>query len=144
MQNLLHANLMQNKTDIFFGDSGGRCFARNPDGSKKAWDLAKCVREAMPANSSVRANIEFFIGLRNQIGHRFQFSIMSTADPQTHALVIYFETELVSKLGVGHDLGSFLHFPLFVQTLTPSNLAAEKSLRRDLPQVTQNYICPWP
>lgn len=139
-QNLLHANLMQNKTDIFFRDSGGRRFARNPDGSKKTWDLAKCVREAMPANSPVRANIEFFIGLRNQIEHRFQSSIMSATDPQTHALVINFETELVSKFGVGHSLGSFLHFPLFVQTLTPSNLAVQKSLRRDLPEVTRNYI----
>jgi hypothetical protein len=121
-QNLLHANFMQQKTDIFFRDLGGRRFARNPDGSKKTWDLAKCVREAMPSGSPVRANIEFFIGLRNQIEHRFQSSIMSATDPQTHALVINFETELVSKFGVENSLGSLLHFPLFVQTLTPSNL----------------------
>jgi hypothetical protein len=42
------------------------------DGERKCWDLAKHTRERWnDAADPVRANLEFFIGLRNKIEHRF-------------------------------------------------------------------------
>ena len=74
-QNLLHADRMKRNAEIFYRESGGRrLFKRNPDGSKKTWDLSQCVKHEFKDNDPIKANIDFFIGLRNHVEHRFQDS----------------------------------------------------------------------
>ena len=57
-QNLLHANRMRRKVGIFYRESGGRrLFKRNPDGSKKTWDLSQCVKLEFSENDPIRSNV---------------------------------------------------------------------------------------
>lgn len=61
-QNLLHADRMRRKLEIFYRESGGRrLFKRNPDGSKKTWDLNQCLKQEFRDKDPTRANIEFFM-----------------------------------------------------------------------------------
>lgn len=140
-QNLLHADRMRRKAEIFYRESSGqRRFKRNPDGSKKTWDLSQCLRHEFKDNDPVRANIEFFVGLRNHVEHRFQDSILVVTAAEAHACIINFESELVRRFGSRETLGSEMKFPVFVQSLSPSRYEEQRNLRRDLPTTVSNFI----
>ena len=50
-------------------------------------------------NDPIRANVEFFIGLRNQIEHRFEDYVLAITAPEAHACIINFEAELTRRFG---------------------------------------------
>lgn len=140
-QNLLHADRMRRKDEIFYREPGGRHrFKRNPDGSRKAWDLSQCLKHEFKGNDPIKANVEFFVGLRNHVEHRFQDSLLEMTAPEAHACIINFETELVRRFGSSETLGSELKFPVFVQSLSPSRYEEQRSLRRGLPDTVSNFI----
>jgi hypothetical protein len=140
-QNMLHADRMRNKTEIFYRDPGPRkVFARNPDGSKKTWDLARCLKAEFKDKDPIRTNIEFFIGLRNHIEHRFQDSVLVATAAEAHACIINFEAELVRRFGNEESLAEELKFPLFVQALSPERFGEQQELRRGLPAHTSTFI----
>ena len=42
------------------------------DGEEKAWELSQCVKEFFGnSTNAIRVNLEFMIGLRNHIEHRY-------------------------------------------------------------------------
>jgi hypothetical protein len=140
-QNLLHADRMRRNAEIFYRESGGRrLFKRNPDGSKKTWDLNQCVKHEFKDDDPIGANIEFFIGLRNHVEHHFQDSVLVATAAEAHACIVNFETELVRRFGTRETLGSELKFPVFVQSLTPSRYDEQRTLRRDLPATVSTFI----
>lgn len=140
-QNLLHADRMRRKVEIFHRENDKRrTFKRNPDGSKKTWELAKCIKEEFSDDPPVRANIRFFIGLRNHVEHRYQDAVLQVTAAEAHACIINFETELVRRFGHGETLGSELKFPVFVQSLSPARYDEQRDLRKNLPQQVSSYI----
>ncbi|MCL1923935.1 MAG: DUF3644 domain-containing protein [Propionibacteriaceae bacterium] len=139
-QNLLHADRMRRAREIYYRERGNKHFVRNPDGSKKTWDLAKCVKEEFPDNDPVRANIEFFIGLRNHVEHRFQDSVLAVTAAETHACIINFEAELIRRFGVPYSLSNELKFPIFVQALGPEQYETQRKLRHSLPSDVSTFI----
>lgn len=140
-QNLLHADRMRRKVEIFYREPGGRrLFRRNADGSKKTWDLSQCVKREFSENDPIRANVEFFIGLRNHVEHRFQDSVLIATASEAHACIINFEAELVQRFGAAETLGGELKFPVFVQSLSPSRYEEQRDLRRGLPATISTFI----
>jgi hypothetical protein len=140
-QDLLHADRTKRGENILYRKSGRAIrYEYLPDGTKKTWDLSKCLTEEFADNDPTRMNVEFFVGLRNRIEHRYQDAIMSITEAESHAYVINFETELVKRFGSEHSLGADLRFPVFVQTLTPAGVDAQRTLRRNLPGSTATYI----
>jgi len=138
-QNLLHADRMRRQEPIFYREKNGR-YVKNPDGTRRTWDLAECLKREFTDADPVRQNIAFFIGLRNQIEHRFQDAFMATTGPHAHAYVINFEAELVKRFGKACSLADELRFPVFVQALTPEGVDAHNKARKKLPQAAWNYI----
>lgn len=140
-QNLLHADRMRRKAEIYYRDSGGRrLFKRNPDGSKKSWDLNHCIKHEFKQGDPIRANVEFFIGLRNRVEHRFQDFVLVATAAEAHACIINFEAELVRRFGAAETLGSELKFPVFVQSLSPSRYEEQRNMRRGLPATVSTFI----
>jgi hypothetical protein len=140
-QNLLHADRMRRKAEIFYRESGGRrIFKRNPDGSKKTWDLSQCLKHEFKDNDPIRANVEFFVGLRNHVEHRFQDSVLVATAAEAHACIINFEAELIRRFGISETLGSEQKFPVFVQSLSPSRYEEQRDLRRGLPTSVSTFI----
>lgn len=138
-QNLLHADRSRRNEPIFFRQKNGR-YLKNPDGTRKTWDLAECLKREFTDADPIRQNITFFIGLRNKIEHRFQDAFMASTGPHAHAYVINFEAELVKRFGKRYSLADELRFPIFVQALTPESVQAHTKARKKLPQTARNYI----
>ncbi|MFZ1285436.1 MAG: DUF3644 domain-containing protein [Candidatus Phosphoribacter sp.] len=138
-QNLLHADRMRRNEPIFFRESSGR-YLKNPDGTRRTWDVAECLKREFTDADPIRQNVAFFIGLRNKIEHRFQDAFMATTGSHAHAYVINFEAELVRRFGKSYTLADELRFPVFVQALTPEGLKAHAEARKKLPQVARNFI----
>lgn len=138
-QFLLHASFERDKIDYLYRDAKGRV-QKTKDGDKKTWDLQRCVEETFAAGDPARLNIEFFIGLRNKIEHRYQDSFILATGGRAHALVINYETELVARFGDGASLAHELRFPLFVQSLTPAGMEEQKRLRKKLPRAAKAYM----
>lgn len=137
-QDLLHADLMRRGHNIHYKESNG--YYRRINGAKVSWDLAYCLRKEFADNDPTRRNVEFFIGLRHCIEHRYQESIVVGTAPEAHAYVLNFERELVARFGAGTSLSSKLRFPVFVQSLTPEGVEEQRALRRRIPANTNTYI----
>lgn len=84
-QNLLHADFEKRKVNIYFREKNGR-YKRDKAGQKVSWDLTTCLKKSFKENDPQRANVEFFVGLRNTIEHRFQDSVLVSTAAQAHAL----------------------------------------------------------
>jgi hypothetical protein len=140
-QNLLHADRMRRKVGIHYRESGGRRrFIRNPDGSKKTMGLSECLKHEFKGSDPIKVNVEFFVGLRNHVEHRFQDAVLVATAAEAHACIINFEAELVRRFGTCETLGSELKFPVFVQSLSPARYEEQRNLRRGLPNTVSNFI----
>lgn len=136
---LLQAEFERGGVDYIYRNSRGHAL-KTKDGDRKIWDLERCVKERFAENDPVRANLEFFIGLRNKVEHRYQDALLVATAGMAHAYVINYETELVAQFGAEHSLAEELRFPIFVQSLTPDGVEEQRRLRKQLPAATRTYI----
>jgi hypothetical protein len=69
---MLHAKFERDGVDYWYRDTKtGRRL--RIDGEFKTWELARCIRQLFPnQDHPVRRNVEFFIGFRNRIEHRYE------------------------------------------------------------------------
>lgn len=136
---LLQAEFRRDHVDFRYWDGPRRL--ERIDGEPKTWDLARCSRQRWSkAKDPVRLNLEFFIGLRNKIEHRFQEGIALTVAGHAQALLMNYESEIVSQFGSAEGLADRLRFPVFLSTLTDSGLAALKKIRSSIPARTARFI----
>jgi hypothetical protein len=140
---LLHAEFKKDGTDCRYwrtADSG-RLVLERVDGEPKAWELGRCVRERWPRDEEpVRKNLEFFIGLRNRIEHRYQESIGLMVAGHAQAMLLNYENELVGAFGLAEGLADRLRFPVFLSSLTPDGVESIKRIRARVPGRALRYI----
>ncbi len=67
--------------------------------SRRHGDLERCLAERYPSNAPVRANLQFFVALRNKIEHRYQHVLAALTSGMSRALVINYEAERVARFG---------------------------------------------
>lgn len=143
---LLHAEFARDKVDCrYWRTVGNRRYLDRVDGEPKQWELARSVRERWPSDQEpVRANLEFFIGLRNKIEHRYarraQLALTAVLGGQAQALLLNYEEELVAQFGAERSLATRLRFPVFVGSFTTAGEQALLRLRKHLPVALRTYI----
>lgn len=143
---LVHAEFARDKVDCrYWRTVGRRRFLERIDGEPKKWELAKSIRERwLNDQEPVRANLEFFIGLRNKIEHRYarraQPALAAVLAGQAQALLLNYEEELVAQFGAGHSPATRLRFPVFVGSFTTAGEQALLRLRKQLPAALRTYI----
>lgn len=143
---LLHAEFARDKVDCrYWRTVGKRRYLDRIDGEPKQWELARSVRERWPSGQEpVRANLEFFVGLRNKIEHRYakraQLALTAILGGQAQALLLNYEEELVAQFGVEHSLATRLRFPVFIGSFTSAGEQALVRLRKQLPAALRTYI----
>jgi hypothetical protein len=142
---LLQAEACRNGIDCRYIEMRGR--ARRivrVDGEPKTWELDRHVSERWPAvNEPVRANLLFFIALRNKIEHRythFQEALAIATGGHAHALLVNYETELTSQFGAEASLAHRLRFPVFIGTFTEHGEAVLRQLRASLPAGLRRFL----
>lgn len=91
------------------------------DGEEKAWDLSKCVKEYYgEATNPVKANLEFIIGLRNRIEHRYVPALDLHVAGECQALVLNYDELLVEEFSDYYALRESLVFPIQTSNLRSS------------------------
>lgn len=141
---LLHAVLTRDGVDYrYWENDGKRRRLIRVDGEPKRWELARCVQYRWPNQDPVRANLDFFIALRNKIEHRYgrlQETLALAVGGHSQALLINYEEDLTSQFGADHTLAARLRFPVFVGTFTQEGEAALLRMRARLPKRMQSFI----
>lgn len=135
---LHHARFLRDKVDYRYRKENGQ-FVRT-DGEIKTWELARCLREVFPEASAVRANVEFFIKIRNKIEHRYEQLLATALAGKTQAHVLNFEETLTAWFGPDAGLGDSLRFPVFMSSLTPDAVKALKVTHQKLPKKLNEFI----
>jgi hypothetical protein len=108
---LLHAIFHKRKQRYNYIEEDGT--DKYIDGDLKAWELKKCLEEFFnDENNAIRKNIEFMIGLRNKIEHRFAPKIDSHIGGECQSLLLNFDELLTEEFGNYYSLRDSLVFPL--------------------------------
>lgn len=146
---LLHAEFDRNHVDVrYWKVDGKRRVLDRIDGEPKRWELARCVKQRWKSDQDpVRANLEFFIALRNKIEHRYakraQLALTALLGGQAQALLLNYEEELVAQFGPDHSLATRLRFPVFIGSFTAAGEQTLLRLRRELPAPLRRFIATY-
>lgn len=111
---LFHAYFQHERGDIYYykvKDSNRYVYV---DGEKKAWELARCIKEYKKLPDAVSKNIEFFIKLRNRIEHRNieKTEVDTLIFGECQAFLYNYENELVKIFGQDYSLNESLAYSL--------------------------------
>lgn len=144
---LLHAEFTRDGVDHRYWRRDKPHLLEKVDGEPKRWELAKSVREHWSDDQEpVRANIEFFIGLRNKVEHRFareQQALAAAVGGRAQALLLNYEAELTAQFGVASSLATRLRFPVFIGSFTAQGEKALLQLRKGLPASLRTFIADY-
>ena len=116
---LLHAYFQTTIGEkYFYKGKNGRYIV--VDGEKKAWELKECVKNYKKSSPPIRineateANLNFFIGLRNKIEHRYwnstELDILLFGECQ--AMLFNYENLLVGLFGSDFSINTCLAYAL--------------------------------
>ena len=136
---MLQARFDRDKIDYWHRKNGRR--VRGKDGEFRTWELATCLKEQFPnTNDPVRRNVEFFIGFRNKIEHRYERLLGSLVAGKCQSLILNYEETLTRLFGQSEGLGEDLRFPVFLTSLTDEAVDALKRTYKQLPKHLTRYI----
>lgn len=144
---LLHALFMMNGVDFRYWTNTSPKRLMKVDGEPKLWELERSVKERWSDPvEPVRANLEFFISLRNKIEHRptrIQQSLALSLAGQCQAMLLNFEDEVTSQFGADLTLASRLRFPVFIGTFSEQGRETLKALQKKLPSDLKRFIATY-
>ena len=120
---LLHAMFLRKKIKPYHRKPGSQQYDRI-DGEPRRWELQECLRQHYKGNdSAARQNLEFFIGLRNKIEHRSLAQIDPEVFGECQAMLLNFESLLVSEFGDRYAIHGGLTFALQFSKVIPKGLS---------------------
>lgn len=144
---LLHAEFTRDDIDCRYRQRDNPRRLEKVDGEPKRWELARSARERWPdSKDPIRANLGFFIGLRNKVEHRYarsQQALAAAVSGQAHALLLNYEKELTDQFGAASSLATRLRFPVFVGSFTSEGENALLQLRNRLPASLRTYLADY-
>jgi hypothetical protein len=115
----------------------------NIEGREKAKETWELISEALPGQryQGLRRNIEFWIGLRNQVAHRNLPALDTVVIPQAQAGLLNLESILAEHFGKDYLLADCLSVPLQLSGFRdPGVLASVRKLQASLPLDVQAYL----
>jgi len=136
---LLQARAQRDGDDVYIRDSRGRR-QRSRDGDWLLKPLHVMTHEYFSDHDPRRYNLDFFIGLRNKIEHRFEQDLAAVVAGKTQAWLLNFETTLVELFGSGESLGTQLRFPMFISTFTDDAVRSLKAARKRIPKGALDWL----
>ncbi len=94
------------------------------DGDPKAWALSDCLRKHFgDGTPPARRNLDFIIGLRNKIEHRYVPAVDAKVAGECQALLLNFDRLLSSEFGDYYSISDSLSVPLQTSTLRSTSRA---------------------
>lgn len=135
---LFHAHFHHTIGDKFFyKEKNGRY--KLIDGERKAWELKTCLQKYEGLTDAQKANIEFFIKLRNKIEHRHieKEEIGLIIFGECQSLLYNYENKLIEMFGEDYALNESLAFALQFSRLRTSkqNKAGKTLLSKEVKEL---------
>lgn len=140
---LLHAHHRAKGIDYrYFTKSGGRKkFMKNQNGSIKYWDLRECISKAdCPLDKDTVNNLNFLIGLRNQIEHCKANGLDSYLSARYQACALNLNFYLKKLHGDKYGLDNNLALSLQFSELDHSQSKVIKDKEGFIPQNVISYV----
>ena len=116
---------------------------RTVNGRERALETSELVDAAFSGDRfrGLRRNVEFWLGLRNQVAHRHLPALDVAIVPQAQAGLLNLEGALEERFGSDFTLGSALSVPLQLTGFRdPGVLSSVKRLQASLPLDVQTYL----
>lgn len=143
---VFHAHFHNTIGEKYFYREKGKTRFKIIDGERKAWELRTCIKKKKGIALSVKANLEFFIKLRNKIEHRYidkdEIGVIIFGECQS--LLNNFEEFVINCFGEEYALNEALAFSLqFSRLRTSGQRTASKTLLsnevKDLKDFIEKY-----
>lgn len=116
-------------------------FDRNPDGTIKYWDLTKCISVSKcPLDDHTKNNLNFLVGLRNQIEHKKPTGLDSYISGRYQACALNFNHYLKELHSIKYSLDNHLALSLQFAELDYSQAQIIKDKEELIPKNIQSYI----
>lgn len=113
------------------------------DGERKAWELKTCIDKYGSISEPVKANLDFFIGLRNKIEHHnvTEREVDTLIFGECQSLLYNYESLLIQIFGEEYALNESLAFSLQFSYMRPEeqNQSSKRVLSAELREI-RNYI----
>lgn len=138
---LFHAYFRQTIGDRYYYKEKGRY--QLIDGERKAWELKTCIDKYGNLSEPIRANLQFFIGLRNKIEHHnvTEREVDVLIFGECQSLLYNYENLLIQIFGEEYALNESLAFSLQFSYMRPDEQRqANRSVLSAELQEVQNYI----
>lgn len=128
---LFHAYFQSTIGDKYFYKEKNQHNYKLINGERKAWELTECINAYSLLSEPVRKNLEFFIGIRNKIEHRYwecsTASILLFGECQS--LLYNYENLLISLFGDEYSINTSLAYALqFSHIRTKEQKTSQKNL----------------
>jgi hypothetical protein len=139
---LFQAALERDDIDYYVRDDEGRQVLI--DGRPKVKDTWELMNLAIPGPiwEATRANLDFFLGLRNLIAHRYLPALDIRVASEAQSMLLNFEHQLVEQFGEAAALGDRLSVPLQLSSFRHTGgLESLKAAQAQLPTDVQDYLC---
>ena len=110
---------------------------------RKAWELSTCIKRYGSLSEPVKANLDFFIGLRNKIEHRnvTERQVDTKIFGECQSLLCNYENLLIQIFGEEHALNESLAFSLQFSYKRPEEQKrASKSVLSSEMREIRSYI----
>jgi len=140
---LLHAYYRSKAIDYryFKRPKKRKKYDRNPDGSIKYWDLKECISKSIcPLDKDTVNNLNFLIGLRNQIEHRKAQGLDSYLSARYQACALNLNFYLKKLHGEKYGLDNNLALSLQFSELDYTQAKIIKDREGLIPQNVNSYI----
>jgi hypothetical protein len=128
---VFHAHFQNTIGEKYFYKQKGSNRYMLVDGERRAWELTTCMKKVSTLSPSVKANLEFFIKLRNKIEHRHinKDEIGTIIFGECQSVLNNFESFVIECFGEEYALNESLAFALQFSTLrTSQQRKASKTL----------------
>jgi len=112
------------------------------DGEPKHWELSECLRQFYGGqNPPERSNLEFLLGLRNKIEHRYLPNLDASLYGECQAALLNLEELIVREFGAAYALTEQLAVSLqFSQTIPSEKKQAARILASGTARTVKEYV----
>lgn len=138
---LLQAVLERSGVDYYERDDGGAQILVG--GRAKVLETWQLIQRALDADGyrGVRANLDFFLGLRHQISHRYLPALDAAVTGEAQAMLLNYETLVVAQFGEEAALGDRLAVPLQLSEFrSDGSLRSLRKAQAQLPTDVADYL----
>lgn len=138
---LLHAHFNGSGIEYRYyrGEGRGRRYERTSNGSYKYWDLRKCLADTgCPLDNETKKNLEFLIGLRDEITHHMSPELDQFVSARYQAACLNYNRYVTQLFGPQFGIDQHLSYSLQFGQLNREQLVSPPA--NALPASLQSFI----